>query len=938
MQTRDKKLFLLDAMALIYRAYYAFSKNPRISSKGQNTSAIFGFVNTLLDLLSKEKPTHIGVAFDTKAPTVRHDAYADYKAHRLEVPEDIISALPWIRKILEGFNIHVLAQDGYEADDIIGTLAKEAEKAGFTVFMVTQDKDFGQLVSENIYMYKPSRMGNDIEILGPEEVCRKFSIERPEQVVDLLGLWGDASDNIPGIPGIGEKKAKNLIREFGSVENLLDNVHLVGDKRAQESIRQYGEQARLSKQIAKIITDMQLSVSPDDMLLREPDEAVLSKIFDELEFRTLTRRVFKGQAEQPKPKSEPTLPKSNQLDMFSGSEEHTKGPIAETSDALRLQELMLYPGYRICNNETDLLALLKAIRSAGQFCFDTETTGLDHTHAQLVGIAFCIEPGAARYLPFPADQQQAAKLADSLREVFEDAEIEKTGQNLKYDIAVLQNYNVRVKGRLFDTMLAHYLLQPDMRHNMDALAQSYLNYKTVSIDVLIGSKGKNQLNMRDVPIEKVAPYACEDADITMQLRRVFEPMLDKNNLLQLLYQVEAPLIPVLVAMERHGVSIDAEALNKYSAELEVLIKSLEREIYELAGIQFNIGSPKQLGEVLFGKLKLSESARKTRTQQYSTGEEVLVKLVHKHPVVQKILDFRSYSKLKSTYVESLPKLINSTTGRIHTTYNQAVAATGRLSSNNPNLQNIPIRTEEGRHIRKAFVPVNSNYTLLSADYSQIELRIIASLSNDTAMIDAFHQGLDIHTATAARIYEVAHEEVTRDMRRNAKTVNFGIIYGISPFGLSERLGISRKEAAHIINQYFEKYPGIKDYMEKTIAFARQHEYVLTMMGRRRYIADINSANALLRGYAERNAINAPVQGSAADLIKLAMISIHNEMEERNLESKMLMQVHDELVFEVPHHERELMQQLVREKMGNALMLKVPVEVEVSFGTNWLEAH
>jgi len=933
MQQSTKKLFLLDAMALIYRAYFAFSKNPRISSKGMNTSAIFGFVNTLLEILAKERPSHIAVAFDTKAPTLRHEVFAEYKAHRQEVPEDIIVAIPYIIKILDGFRIPVLMQDGYEADDIIGTMAKDAEKAGFKVYMVTPDKDFGQLVTENIFMYKPARLGNEIEILGVKEICEKFSIERPEQVVDLLGLWGDASDNIPGVPGIGEKKAKNLIKEFGTIEHLLANVHQVADKRAQQSLLENGHQAILSKQIAKIITDMQLSIAPDDLQLQEPDEKLLSPLFEELEFRTLASRVFKEKSSANETIPELVKPKNAQLDMFA-----TELPETTDKGEQLLEGLIQNENYQIINTENDLQALLNAIHIAGTVCFDTETTGLDHLDAQIVGIAFCIEPGKAWYLPFPADPSEAKKLADTLRGMFENENIEKTGQNLKYDISVLKNYNISVAGKLFDTMLAHYLLEPDMRHNMDTLARSYLQRETVSIEVLIGKKGKQQLSMREIPIEKVAAYACEDADITLQLRRVFEPKLKESNLLALLYEVESPLIPVLIEMERYGVAIDVEVLKKYSSELEVLISNIEKEIFQLAGCTFNIGSPKQLGEVLFDRLKLSDGPKKTRTKQYSTGEEILVKLLNKHPIVRKILDYRSFTKLKSTYVDALPKLIHANTGRIHTSYNQAVAATGRLSSNNPNLQNIPIRSEEGRHIRKAFVPGGDGFTLLSADYSQIELRIIASLSGDEAMIDAFHQKLDIHTATAARIYEVELEDVTKEMRRNAKTVNFGIIYGISPFGLSERLGIPKQEAARIINQYFEKYSGIKAYMDDAIAFARKHEYAITLLGRRRHIADINSSNAMLRGYAERNAINAPVQGSAADLIKLAMIAIHSEMQKHSLMSKMTMQVHDELVFEVHKSEVELMQRIIKEKMQNALTLKVPLEVEMSAGSNWLEAH
>jgi len=932
MSQTPKKLFLLDAMALIYRAYYAFSKNPRISSKGLNTSAILGFANTLTEVLKKENPTHIAVAFDSKAPTVRHTEFAEYKATRQEVPEDIITSLPYIRKLIEGFNIPVIALDGYEADDIIGTLAKKAEKEGFKVFMMTPDKDFGQLVSENIFMYKPARMGNDVEIWGEREVCEKFGIERPEQIIDLLGLWGDSSDNIPGVPGIGEKKSRNLIAEFGSIENLLDNLDQVKEKRSQESLREFADQARLSKSLATIILDVPVEFDEKTLRVEEPNAQALVPLFEELEFRTFAKRIL-GDAEFiPEEKAKQAIAQTGQMDLFGGVFDE------EASAEEKLASLMREKNYRTLTGDQDLDELLSKIKKEKHFCFDTETTSLEIIDAELVGVAFCLKSGQAWYLPFPEDQTKAIGLARKLKGVFEDETIEKTGQNLKFDISVLQNYDIRTSGKLFDTMLAHYLLQPDMRHNMDLLAQSYLNYTPVSIEALIGRKGKGQLSMRDVPIEKVTAYACEDADITLQLRHVFEPMLREQNLLELFHKVETPLIPVLAQMERYGVSIDEKALAEYSQVLDKSIAKVENEIYELAGVRFNIGSPKQLGEILFVRLKISEGAKKTKTKQYSTSEDVLSKLAEKHPIINKILDYRSLTKLKSTYVDALPKLIHPKSGRIHTSYNQAVAATGRLSSNNPNLQNIPIRTEEGRLIRQAFVPGQKDFTLLAADYSQIELRIIASMSKDEAMMDAFRQNLDIHTATAAKVYEVSLDEVTREMRRNAKTVNFGIVYGISAFGLAERLNIPKQEAAQIIYQYFEKYPGIKKYMEYTMAFARKHEYVSTIMGRRRYIKDINSANGMLRGYAERNAINAPVQGSAADMIKLAMIAIHYEMEKKNLKSKMIMQVHDELVFEAHLEEVEQLKAIVEGRMKNAMPLEVPVVVEMSTGSNWLEAH
>ncbi|MEE4177744.1 MAG: DNA polymerase I [Bacteroides sp.] len=934
MSTPQKKLFLLDAMALIYRAYYAFSKNPRINSKGLNTSAILGFANTLTEVLKKENPTHIAVAFDSKAPTVRHTDFAEYKAQRLEVPEDIIASLPYIRQLVEGFNIPVIAMDGYEADDIIGTLAKKAEREGFQVFMMTPDKDFGQLVSENIFMYKPARMGNGAEIWGVKQVCERYGIERPEQVIDLLGLWGDASDNIPGVPGIGEKKAKNLIQEFDSIENLLENVDQVKEKRSQENLRAYSEQAILSKKLATIILDVPVAFDVEALRLKDPNPKALLPLFEELEFRTFAKRLFTDTEMIPEEKARQAVAQTGQMDLFGGTGLFDDEASAEE----KLEKLLKEKDYKTLETGKPLEELLARIRKEKHFCFDTETTGLDVIEAQLTGIAFCLKPGQAWYLPFPEDQKESLSLAKTLRPVFEDPAIEKTGQNLKFDIAVLRNYSILTEGKLFDTMLAHYLLQPDMRHNMDALAQSYLDYSPVSIEALIGRKGKGQLSMREVPIEKVTAYACEDADITLQLREVFEPMLKEQNLLDLFHTVETPLIPVLAEMERHGVSINEKALDDYSKLLEKQISDIEQEIYELAGVRFNIGSPKQLGEILFVRLKVSEKAKKTKTKQYSTSEDVLSKLADKHPIINKILDYRSLTKLKSTYVDSLPKLVNPKTGRIHTSYNQAVAATGRLSSNNPNLQNIPIRTEEGRLIRKAFVPVNKEFTLLAADYSQIELRIIASLSKDEAMMEAFRQNLDIHTATAAKVYELSLDEVTREMRRNAKTVNFGIVYGISAFGLADRLNIPKQEAAQIIDQYFEKYPGIKRYMNETIEFARTHEYVSTIMGRRRYIKDINSGNAMQRGFAERNAINAPVQGSAADMIKLAMIAIHREMKEKQMKSRMLMQVHDELVFEVQLDEVDEMKALVEDKMKNAMQLDVPVLVEMSTGNNWLEAH
>ncbi len=929
-----KKLFLLDAMALIYRAYYAFSRNPRINSKGINTSAPFGFTNALLEVLKKEKPTHIAVAFDTIAPTQRHTDFADYKSTRQDTPEDIVSSLFIIKELIKAFNIPVLELDGYEADDIIGTLAKQAEKQGFKVFMMTPDKDFGQLVSENIFMYKPARMGNDVEVWGVDQVCKRFGIEEPEQLKDILGLWGDSSDNIPGVPGIGEKKAKDLIAKFKSIENLLENVEDVKEKRSKESLKKYADQALLSKKLATIILDVPLDFDEELFRYREPDKEKLLAVFEELEFRTLAKRIFDvEEVENAKELVEKAVP--GQMDLFSVTKAFVN-PFEVAAE--KLKKLLAEKDYNLVSSEKEIDKLIELIGKSDSFCFDTETNSLYSIDAELVGIAFALKPGEAWYVPFPENRKEAETLAKKFNEIFENPDIEKTGQNLKFDISVLRNYGIYVKGKLFDTMLAHYLLQPDMRHNMDLLAETYLDYSPVSIEDLIGKKGAKQDNMRNVDVELVTAYACEDVDITLQLKEYFKPKLEEINLLSLLYDLEVPLIYVLSDIEHEGVKIDSKALNTFSGKLEGEIKKVETEIYELAGNTFNIGSPKQLGEVLFDKLKIVAKPKKTKTKQYSTGEEILVKLVDKHPIVEKILEYRSLSKLKSTYVDALPKLINSRTGRLHASFNQAIVATGRLSSNNPNLQNIPIRSDKGREIRKAFVPRDKNHVLLAADYSQIELRIIASLSKDEGMVEAFNKNLDIHAATAARVFEVDIEDVTKEMRRRAKTVNFGIVYGISAFGLSERINIPRTEAAVIINQYFNKYPGIKDFMDKTIEFAKENSYVETMMGRRRYVPDINSANATVRGYAERNAINAPIQGSAADMIKLAMINIHNEIQKQNLKAKMIMQVHDELVFDVPISELEILKPIVEKNMKEALKLDVPVVVDMNSGNNWLEAH
>jgi DNA polymerase-1 len=930
-----KKLFLLDAMALIYRAYFAFSRNPRVNSKGMNTSAILGFANVLMEVIKKEDPTHLVVCSDAFAQTQRQTDFTAYKANREDTPEDIVSSIPYIKKLVDGFNIPFLELAGYEADDIIGTIAKRAEQEGFTVYMMTPDKDFGQLVSENIFMYKPARMGNDVEIWGVKEVCERFAIQKPEQVIDILGLWGDASDNIPGVPGIGEKKAKKLIAEFGSIENILNNLDDVAEKRSRESLREHEQQALMSKSLATIILDVPVDWDEEAFKRKKPDPEKLLPLFEELEFRTYGKRVFEHIKEEA-PEVLPSKEKmQGQMDMFAGTDAF-EDP-AELAQK-RADSLMAENDYNLVDSDEEIKSLVSQLSKAGAFCFDTETTSLDIRDAQLVGVSFCMKPGQAWYIPFPEDQEEATKRAALLKELMENQDVEKTGQNIKFDIGILKNYDINVQGKLFDTMLAHYLLQPDMRHNMDVLSETYLNHKPLSIESLIGKKGKNQGSMRDVDLDKITAYACEDADITQQLREVFEPELDKMGLKSLFYDLETPLIYVLADMESRGVQLDIKTLEDYSVMLQNEIEKIETAIYELAGVKFNIGSPKQLGQILFDKLKIVEKAKKTKTKQYSTSEDVLSKLADKHEIVSKILDYRSLTKLKSTYVDAFPKLISKKTGRLHASFNQTVAATGRLSSNNPNLQNIPIRTEQGREIRKAFVPADEDHVLLAADYSQIELRIIASLSKDEAMIDAFKQGHDIHAATASKVFGVELDKVDRDMRRKAKTVNFGIVYGISAFGLADRLNIPRDEAAFIIKSYFSQYPGIKKYMDQTIAFAKEHGYVETILKRRRYLPDINSGNGAVRGYAERNAINSPIQGSAADMIKLAMIQIYKDMKEKNLRSAMILQVHDELVFDAHKDELDQLKIIVEKGMKSAMKLDVDLEIDMNTGANWLEAH
>ncbi len=937
-----KKLFLLDGMALIYRAHFALSKTPRFTSGGFNTSAVMGFTNTLLDVLKKEKPTHMAVVFDTDAPTERHTDFAAYKAHRETMPEDLSAALPYIFKLILGFNIPVITSDGYEADDIIGTLAKKAEQKGYKVYCMTPDKDFAQLVSDNIFIYKPARMGNDMEILGVPEVLAKWEIERPEQVIDILGLWGDAVDGIPGIPGVGEKTAKLLIKQYGSVEEIISHSHELKGK-LKENIENFAEQGLLSKKLATINLNSPVELDEAGLEMCAPSKELLEPLFVELEFRTLGRRVFGDDFSITEIKATSA---GTQIDMFGAPAEGRTtmtvdiqdiGSSPETVTASKNINNVPHQYYLADTKDkrAELIALLKQQKS---FCFDTETTGTDANNCELVGLSFAVKAFEGWYVPVPVDQKEVQAIVDEFKEVMEDPTIGKIGQNLKFDILMMKWYGVQLYGDLFDTMMAHYIIDPDTRHGMDVLSENYLGYKPVSITELIGPKGKNQGSMRDVEIEKIKEYATEDADITLQLKEVFEPKIISVGANDLLHKIENPLIYVLADIEHEGVKIDHDTLKEFSKELETDIAVLEKTVYEKAGVRFNIASPKQLGEVLFEKLMLDPKAKKTKTGQYQTGEDVLLGLANKSDIVRDILDYRQLQKLKSTYVDALPTMVNQKTGRVHTSYNQAVAATGRLSSTNPNLQNIPIRTERGREVRKAFIPRDKDHVIVSADYSQIELRIIAEISKDAAMMDAFVKGIDIHTATAANVYGVAVGDVDSTQRRNAKAVNFGIIYGQSAFGLSQSLGIPRKEAAEIIENYFAQFPGIKQYMSDTMNFARENGYVTTLMGRRRYLRDINSANQTVRGFAERNAINAPIQGSAADMIKIAMINIHRELKEQKLDSRMTMQVHDELVFDVPTHEIEIIKPIIVDNMKNAIKTTVPILVEIGTGLNWLEAH
>ncbi len=949
----EKKVFLLDAYALVFRAYYALIRAPRVTSKGKNTNAQFGFTNTLVELITKQKPSHMAVCFDTSAATERHTDFADYKANRQETPEDIRAAVPDIIKIIEGFNIPVIAVDGYEADDVIGTLAKQAEKQGYEVFMVTPDKDYGQLVSDKVKIYKPAYQGGDVEIMGPEEVCAKWNIKDVSQVVDMLGMMGDAVDNIPGIAGVGEKTAAKFLAEYGSLENTLANADNIKGAMG-EKVKKGKEMAILSKKLATIITTAPVEFHVEDFKLKDWDKEKLKDIFGELEFKTLGKRLL-GEDFSPataaKTVVEKEIPQGVQTDLFGNIIEEPKTEVRnQKSDGDDSSE----PGlpvdknihnvphtYTAVQDDAAIKKLVAELKKHTEICFDTETTGIDANEAELVGLSFAVKPGEAFYVPCPADQKETKEILAHFEPLFSDKKKVWIGQNTKYDLLVLKWYDIELAGNIFDTMLAHYVIEPDGKRSMDILSEKFLGYEPVHIEELIGKKGKTQGTMRDVEIEKIKDYAAEDADITLQLKNVFEPMLKDKEVEKVFNEVENPLVKVLVDMEYEGIKIDEGFLNDYSKELEKDAKKAEESVYKQAGVRFNLASPKQLGEVLFDKLKLDPSAKKTKTGQYQTGEDVLLKLAAKgNQIVDDILAFRELTKLKSTYVDSLPQLINKKTGRVHTTYGQAVAVTGRLASNNPNLQNIPVRTERGKEIRKAFIPRDNKHILLSADYSQIELRIVAAISADKNMCQAFKDGTDIHTATAARVYNVSEKEVTKEMRYKAKSVNFGIIYGQGAFGLADNLGISRTEAKEIIDNYKKEFPGIQKYMDDTINFARETGYVETLMGRKRWLRDINSANFTVRGFAERNAINSPIQGTAADMIKLAMQKVHAAMKKAKMQSKMILQVHDELVFDALKTEVHELKPLIIENMQIALPLphKVPVIAECGEGKNWLEAH
>jgi DNA polymerase-1 len=930
-----KKLFLLDAYALIFRAYYAFIRNPRITSKGFNTSAIFGFTNSLLEILEKEKPSHLAVAFDPAGPTFRHHMYKEYKAHREATPEDIRKAVPVIKQMLESMNISIVEVDGYEADDVVGTLAKKAAMDHFETYMVTPDKDYMQLVDENIWMYKPRSKGGGHEIIGVPEVREHFAVESPDQVIDILGLWGDNADNIPGCPGVGEKRAKELIAKYGNIEGIYSHIDELKGKQ-KENMMAFKDQVEISRKLVIIDTRVPHNYALEDFKMQAPDLDSLYQLMDELEFRTLKARVSQvfnvGGVVTPAQPSGTAV----QGDLFANVSSSENGNMLIPTYIKTLDEVI--HSYYLVDNEISLLSLLSELSVQKVFCFDTETTSVNSMEAELVGLAFSWESGKAYYVPVPNDPEYARTFMRNFKPVFESEVGLKVGQNLKYDITVLKNYDIDVRGQLFDTMVAHHLLHPGLKNNMDFMAEMHLNYAPRSIETLIGKKGKNQGSMRDVPIEKVKEYAGEDADITFQLYELFELKLKKSEIKDLFYNIEMPLVSVLSQMEFNGVKLDKQALETYAGVLRTQIIDLEKKIYDLAQVAFNIASPRQVGEILFERLKIDEKAKKTKSGQYSTGEEILIKLKSKHDIVPAILEFRGLNKLLNTYVEALPKLIHPDTGKIHTSYNQTVVVTGRLSSTNPNLQNIPIRDASGREIRKAFVASDENRVFLSADYSQVELRLMAHFSEDKHLIEAFNRGEDIHAATAAKIFKVDLNEVDDDMRRKAKTANFGIIYGISAFGLAERLNISRKEAKDIIDGYFESFPGVKKFMDASIAKAREAGYVETLYGRRRYLNDINSRNGVVRGIAERNAINAPIQGTAADIIKVAMNRIHERLHVDNLQSKMILQVHDELNFDVFKPELVKMQELVKQQMERACELSVPLVVDMGVGNNWLQAH
>jgi DNA polymerase-1 len=943
----QKKLFLLDAFALIFRAYYALIRNPRITSKGKNTNAQFGFTNTLFDLINKEKPTHLAVCFDVSGPTERHIDFADYKANRQEAPEDLLAAIPDIKKIIEGFNIPVIGVEGYEADDVIGTLAWQAHDVGYDVFMVTPDKDYGQLVREGINIYKPGYQGGDVEIMGPKQICEKWSIERVDQVIDILGLMGDAVDNIPGIAGVGEKTASKLLKEYNTLENVLFNAENIKGALG-EKIRAGKENAILSKKLATIITNVPVEFHEENFKLKSWNTGQLKEVFGELEFKTLGKRILGEDFNVFQ-----SAPVGVQTDLFGNVVDNQKlktkiekeetvptSESANSSSSLQNIDSVKHI-YHLVETEEQINQLINQLTNQTEICFDSETTGLDANQTELVGLSFAIEPHEAYYIPCPADQSETKKILSHFQKLFRDESKIWIGQNIKYDILVLKWYGYELKGNIYDTMLAHYVIEPEGKRGMDLLSTQFLQYEPVHIEELIGKKGKSQGNMRDVEIEKIKDYAAEDADITLQLKHALHPLLKEKEVEKVFYEVENPLVKVLADMEFEGVKIDEQFLRDYSKELERDAKNAEEFVYTNASVRFNLASPKQLGEVLFDKLKLDPSAKKTKTGQYQTGEDILLKLAARgHSIADNILTFRELTKLKSTYVDALPEMLNPKTGRVHTSYAQAVAVTGRLSSNNPNLQNIPIRTDRGKEIRKAFIPRDKNRVLISADYSQIELRIVAAISSDINMCDAFKHGKDIHTATAAKVYNVVETDVTKEMRYKAKSVNFGIIYGQGAFGLADNLGISRTEAKEIIDNYKREFAGITKYMEDTINYARENGFVQTLMGRKRWLRDINSSNFTVRSFAERNAINSPIQGTAADMIKLAMIKIHTAMQKEKLESKMILQVHDELVFDAKENELEILKPLILENMRGALVLpnEVPVEAELGVGYNWLEAH